>query len=343
MLHRLLQRFYVRVYPIARALEKNNDGRIDILVDEDVDQNAARDLKKDLGARNGLQIGPTISLAIPLAANNQMEYFQLDVHVCKPGFFDWQKTLYTHAEMWCIIATCAKHLGFSINETGLYLQVREIEKTHRQDCLLHLTSDPENMMLFLDLDDIRFAIGFESLVELFVWATTSNVLQWRYCNLEDPTSLFERPMRRAFRTEWLPRLYPDVDTGPPESDSQSERRSLAEKALTFFNKRDDCNEKILDHKLRTDILWKQIAKSLPLEHEELHHAMTALMTLMQWRDGEIVLRPKKHPYDGVPWFGDSGEDGERFVRDVVVPWVLNSWREAVELYDNLRLNSFYSS
>lgn len=327
----MLQRFYVQVRPLARALEEENAGRIDILIDQEGRPHTVDDLERELGATNRFIVGPTISFAIPLRANDRTEFFQLDIHVCTPDLFEWQLILYNFADAWCILDLCAQKFGFSINGTGLHLHVAEIEKTHPQDCQLYLTSDPEAMMRFLHLDAKRFAFGFWNLHDLFTWVTRSRIFKRRFINMtasgfED--RIFERPMHLVFRTEWLPRwveVGADVDFG-----SQVDRKSLTREALAVFNKTDAHSDKKLQYRVATVMLWRKIAKALPLKGAELNHAMKSLMAHLQWRDGAMVLIPLEHLYYvELPSF--EGENGERRVDEIVVPWILAHWREAVAL------------
>ncbi|KAL8842365.1 MAG: hypothetical protein Q9176_002754 [Flavoplaca citrina] len=329
----VLQHFYIQVRPLARALEEENAGRIDILVDQEGRPHTVGNLERELGATNHFVIGPTISFAIPLRADDRTEFFQLDVHVCTPDLFDWQFILYSYADAWCILDLCAQNFGFSIDGTGLHLRVAEIEKTHPQDCLVHLTSDPEAMMRFLHLDANRFAYGFWTLHDLFSWVTRSRIFKRRFIKMTASGfehRIFERPMHLVFRTEWLPQwveVGADVDFG-----SQVDRTSLTREALSFFNKTDAHSDKILQYRVATIMLWKKIAKALPLKGAGLNHAMKSLMAHLQWRDGALVLIPTEHLYyDEVPSFGR--DEGKTYVDEIVVPWVLAHWREAVALFN----------
>jgi len=89
-------------------------------------------------------------------------------------------TIYTHGDLWRILGSAANRQGFTVNATGLHLRIAEIEETHAKDALLRLTSNPEQMMGFLDLDIDRFAGGFANLNDVFFWATSSRFFRRRY-------------------------------------------------------------------------------------------------------------------------------------------------------------------
>ncbi|KAL8927854.1 MAG: hypothetical protein Q9172_001154 [Xanthocarpia lactea] len=320
----MLQQFYGRVCTPAEAPEKVDHGDLDILVDRRLFEFSRADLAEALGAKDHLTNGPTSSFAVPLPASDT-ELFQLDIHSCKPGFFEWESMIYTHGDLWLILGTCANRVGFSINSTGLHLRVAEIEITSSKDSLLQLTSDPKEMMNFLSLDADRFASGFTSVHDLFNWATTSRVFQRRYFEKQSSTSQgkkMERPMYLEFKTKWLPQ-HPDVGAGP-EGNSPNYRETLTEEALRRFDKQEDYAKMIEDHRKRLmrNMMWRRIAKALPLEGKELGEAMKALKALLRWRAGAPELNTEEHD-------GDLPALEESIVDAVVLPWISEHWQEAV--------------
>ncbi|KAI4125141.1 MAG: hypothetical protein LQ338_004437 [Usnochroma carphineum] len=325
-LYRMLLPFYNQVCTPPEAPEKPDHGDIDILVDKKRYNFTRQDLAQALGAVDHLQVGPVSSFAIPVPESNT-EFFQLDVHTCKPGFFEWETMIYTHGDLWLILGISANRLGFTINDTGLHIRIAGIEALHPKDCLLRLTSEPKEMMEFLSLDADRFALGFTSLYDLFMWATSSPFFRRRYFEkkpTETRSRKAERPMYLEFRTKWLPQ-HPDV--GVVEGDSQSHRAILTEEALRRFEKRDEYVKMLESHRERVmkDTMWRKIAKTLPLEGKELGIAMKALKALLRWRDGALELDTGSGTSDRVP----ALEEG--IVDTVVVPWVLDHWKEAVDL------------
>lgn len=301
-------------------------------------ENAASRLKRELGAMEMVHTGQTITFTVPVRANDQTKYFKLDVHVSPPGLFKWQKTAFNHFRMWLIVSEYIRYFGFSSHDSGLYLNLHETEAgpCRSLNCRLHLTSDPGLMMVFFDLDPIRFAAGFKSLDELFVWATRSKVLEWRSGDLIPLTPQEERRLRKAFRTEWLPQRCPNAGVGLRYPNLHSAKRAWREKALIFFNKGYAYGRLRLAPEPTPAPLWTYIAGSLPLAETDRYDALLALMHLLQWADGRIVLRPKRHLYEGVPRFWEQGALGAAYVHRIVVPWARTNWRDAVRLFHDLQ-------
>ncbi len=306
-------------------------------------EKAASRLRRELGAMEMVHTGQTITFTMPVGANDQSKYFKLDVHVSPPGLFTWQKTAFNHLRMWLILCEYFEYLGFSSHDSGLYLNLHEKETgpCRSPGCRLHLTSDPSLMMLLFDLDPIRFAAGFKSLDELFAWATRSEVLAWRNGDLIPGRPHVEMPIRKAFRLQWLPEHCPLLCVRLRYQDFQIARSALREKALMLFHKGDAYKEAKLNRPRKPATLWTHIAGSLPLAEPERYRAMLALTALLQWEDGYIVLRPKRHVDEGVPRFEEHGVAGSRYVNTFVVPWVRQNWLNAIRLHDALQAQRFH--
>lgn len=175
---RKLLHFYQRVSTPVEAPQKPDHGDIDILVQNPQHDFAQKELALTLGAIDHVKARGISSFAIPLSGFDA-ECFQLDVHTCKSSLFEWEKTIYTHGDLWRILGSAANRQGFTINDTGLHLRIAEIEQTHAKAALLRLTISPEQMMAFLSLDADRVTEGFADLNEVFLWATSSRFFRRR--------------------------------------------------------------------------------------------------------------------------------------------------------------------
>lgn len=278
-----------------------------------------------MGAKDHVEAGGISSFAIPLP-ESPAECFKLDIHTCKPGLFQWETIIYTHGDLWRILGSAANRQGFTINDTGLHLRIAEIEQTHAKEALLRLTSSPEQMMAFLGLDADRFMEGFADLNEVFLWASSSRLFRRRCFEKQVEKSQgkkAERPMYLAFITHWLPQ-HPEV--GVSGDDDPLNRKDLVQEALETFDKQLEHNGMLEYHRKRLlrDAMWRSIARILPVGGKELGQAMIALKAQLRWRDGTPKLSTEDHAAERIPALGEHTVDG------IVLPWVLQYWRQAVE-------------
>lgn len=363
----ILLKFYNRVAVPPEAPEKTDHGDIDVLVDEALFIFTTHDLKKALGADAHTKAGRTTSFAIRIPGN-MSSFFQLDVGTCKKGCLEWDSLIYAYGDLWHILGSTVMHHGLAINDCGLHARVKE---PNRKDCLLHLTSDPQEMMDLLGLDHSRYKQGFTTLDELFEWTTSTPLFRRNFFKKETISEKQgrireKRPMYSNFVTEWLPRNIPSHgSTAPPEGVRQddteakilvsarpstsataqylgdepaeeenvgnspvNERKDLLDRALLKFNKRSDYLKMIEDHRKRAlkDAMWKEIARTLPLQGKELGRAIVALKALLLWNDGHPQLRVEGHKLlERVPALEADKVD------EVLLPWVKAHWREAVRL------------
>lgn len=272
-----------------------------------------------------MKAGSITSFAMPLPESDT-ECFQLDIHACKPGLFEWEMTIYTHGDLWRILGAAVNRQGFAINDTGLHLRIHEIEKTHAKDSLLRLTSSPEKMMAFLGLDADCFARGFADLNEVFLWATSSRFFRRWYFEISMSKTQVKktvRPMYLEFITYWLPQ-HPEVGVG--DTGNLLNRNALLQEALESFGKQNEYLNMVENHRKRLmkDAMWREIARILPVKGTELGQAMIALKAHLRWRDGTPELCAADHAAERVPALD------KKTVDSVVLPWVLQNWRLAVD-------------
>ncbi|MCJ1459171.1 hypothetical protein MMC28_009548 [Mycoblastus sanguinarius] len=325
---KLLLKFYHRTVVPPEAPEKLDHGDIDILADKQLHQFTRQELAEALDAKLHTQVGRTSSFAIRLP-DEDCKYFQLDVHLCKKGHLDWETTVYSYGDLWHIIGATATRFGFSINDTGLHARIAEIEETNKKDCLLHLTSSPQEIMEFLGLNATQFEDGFATLNEVFEWATASRLFRRKFFEKEvisdkERRMRDNRPMYSNFVTEWLPQNH--LAGCEPQ---YIEREDLLNEALERYKKYEEHDKMLQDHRKRLlkDKMWRKIEKTLPLEGKELGQAMVALKTLLWWKDGAPMLREEPgRSLEKVP----ALEDG--LVNEMLLPWISLNWQEAVRLH-----------
>lgn len=354
----ILLKYYQRTIVPPEAPEKGDHGDIDVLVDGPRLNLSGRDLEQALGADAHIKAGVISSFAIRIPGDDN-SYFQLDVHLCKKGCFEWANVIHAYGDLWHIIGSMVTRFGFAINDSGLHICVGQAKETNKRDCLLLLTSDPQEMMEFLGLDKDQYEKGFSTLDELFEWAISMPFFRRKVFEKETVSGKQarireKRPMYSIFVTEWLPQkktfhtrtatpgscdyLPADSSTSTTMQHLQNEpleeenavksqggdRGGLINKALQRFTKHEEY-QKILEDRRKSslkDAMWNKVASELPLKGKELGQTMMALKDQLWWNNGQPTLRVG----------GDkSSEKVPALDADTVdktlLPWIRDHWRE----------------
>ena len=278
-----------------------------MLVDRALFNFTPQDLAKELGAEEHKKAGGNWSFAIRLPEMGRT-FFQLDVHQCKEGCFEWESVICSYGDIWHIIGSAVTRFGLAINNTGLHARIEEIEATHKKHSLLLLTRDPLEMMDFLGLDHARYEKGFFTLDELFEGAVSTLLFRSRFfekktVSAKEQRLKEKRPMYSSFVTEWLPKkTILQAVPAPPQSVNQNdppaallnsadpsktspepaeerktdisrdrERKDLLDKALLSFDKLREYREMLENHQKRTSTdTMKYMPKRLAPQGEELN-------------------------------------------------------------------------
>ena len=332
---RILLKFYSRVIVPPEAPEKVDHGDIDVLVDEPLFKFTTEVLKQALGADAHTKAGCASCFAIQLPEDGD-KYFQLDIRICKKGSLKWASVIYGYGDIWHIIGSTVTRFDLAIDNSGLHARVKKIEGTSKKDCLLFLTSDPQEMMDFVGLDGLRYEKGFSNLDELFDWAVSmpffrKKIFQKETTSANQQRIREKRPMYATFVTEWLPqamRSNERVEEGKTRVTPVDDGKDLLNKALLRFHKREDY-ERLVEHQKKValkDAMWQKIARLLPLRGTELGQAMVALKATMWWNDGKPFLRVESNTsQERIPALDTDVVD------EVLLPWIEKHWREAVRL------------
>lgn len=349
---KLLEFYQFAVVP-REAPEKRDHGDIDVLVDGARSRFYTHHLATSLGAIDHIRTGQTTSFAIQIPEDGNF-CFQLDVRSPERNHFEWERFIYSYGGLWHIVGSIVTHFGLTIDDSGLYVRIEEIEATHEKDCRLFLTREPPKMMELLGLDDLRYDRGFSTPNELFEWVTGMPLYR-RF--LEESTAserqvgVYERgPMYSKFVTEWLPQqstlhtgraspgkpdqknceLDVSTSTGESEIPRGDVRKDLLNRALSKFNKKGRYSQKLRNHQGRIlkDAMWGKIASTLPLQGQDLDKAMAALKKSLWWDGSQPRLDAKGKIQRGrVPGLHAETVD------EVLLPWIRDHWSEAVGLRD----------
>lgn len=365
--HNILLKFYNRVVVPPEAPEKDDHGDIDALVDEALFKFTSQDLQKALGADAYIRAGRTTSFAIRLAENGS-DFFQLDVGTCKKGCLEWESLIYAYGDLWHIIGSTVTRFDLAINDCGLHARVKEsnskdslLHLTSNPQKMMDLLGLDVSRYDegFFTLDELFEWTTSTPLFRRRIFEKETN-------SEKQGRMREKRPMYSKFVTEGLPRKMPShtstaapegltqdkdkpeilvsagssisataqymgdehAEEGNPAIFSMNERKDVLNEALLRFNKREQYQRLLEDHRKRAlkDAMWKEIARTLPLQDRALGRAIVALKALLWWNDGQPQLKVKAdRSFEGVPALEADTVDG------LLLPWVKEHWREAIKL------------
>lgn len=332
---KLLLKYYRQAVVPPPAPEKIDHGDIDVLVTEPLRQVLREELAQALDARNHMSGGAhanSFAIRVPDTDDESdgERYLQLDVRISWKERFEWEKTIYSYGDLWHIIGSAATRFSLMINDAGLHIRLAGVEDKYQKDCVLFLTRDPSDIMAFLGLDQGAFRKGFDTLDEIFGWAVGSrifrrNVFEKEIISEKQQRIRNKRPMYAKFVTKWLP-THPAA--GVVQGDAEANPESILDEALEKFEKGEDYAEMFERYRKRVmkDTMWKMIVRVLPLEGKELGQAVVALKTSMRWSNGQLKIAGQDEmEVERVPALD------EETVKSIVIPWVGEHWREAMNL------------
>ena len=105
------------------------------------------------------------------------ENFQIDLILVPPEKFDCALAYFSYNDLGNLIGRTAKNLGLKHGHTGLRLPIhapgQKIQADTPPRAEITLSTNPEEILAFLDYDFHRFKQGFKTLDEIFAFATTS--------------------------------------------------------------------------------------------------------------------------------------------------------------------------
>lgn len=119
----------------------------------------------------------SINLAIPYPGEEN-KYIQVDVHM-RPSkkAFDWELFHTAHGDLWNIIGSTIRVFGITVNNTGMYLRIPQIEALDRKKAMVFLTDDSNTILEFLGLNVERWWKPFQNLQEMFEYAATCRLFR----------------------------------------------------------------------------------------------------------------------------------------------------------------------
>ncbi|KAJ4155848.1 hypothetical protein LMH87_001074 [Akanthomyces muscarius] len=103
--------------------------------------------------------GAASNLAIPWPADQvsetdteQPRYIQVDVRI-SPSLEShrWMLFKHAHGDIWNLVGSLVRPYGLTIDDTGMFIRIPEVEAVYKARAKVHLTSDPDRVLDFLGL------------------------------------------------------------------------------------------------------------------------------------------------------------------------------------------------
>lgn len=316
--HAILRKYYSHVETAVEAPGKETYGDVDIAVYGPLDPTwcdvekgsaiVAEKLAEALGAKKFLtQKGsPTVNFAIPWPEQdsdddaNEDRYVQLDVQTC-PSLvsFKWELFHAAHGDLWNILGSTIRPFGLTVNNQGMYLRIPEIELNDRKRSMVHLTSDPSQVLRFLGLAEDTWWTPFRNKEEMFEYAAGCRMFWIKKADdsiepgedkadeiaakatqdiegqeggekgklklkHNDRLRMTKRPIFREWMDEFIPRCR---EQGKFE-EAKTSREQIQEEAIAEFGVREEYDTRLKEWKLMKHLedLWGVVIKgSVPID------------------------------------------------------------------------------
>jgi hypothetical protein len=89
----------------------------------------------------------------------------VDIQICSHSTFEWERFMGSYSDFGMSLAYLLRPIGFKITDKGFHLRVPQCSGTKGGTILL--STDPNEVMIFLGLDVGRFGRGFCTETEVF--------------------------------------------------------------------------------------------------------------------------------------------------------------------------------
>ena len=188
------------LYRIPRYYRDKPDfGDVDIIVSDAAIQTTWQDLRMDLVKDLGIQEHKSLGSVFSTVYQN----FQVDFFYREHRYFDSTFGYLSFNDVGNILGKIFKRFNLKYGEQGLQYVFRRADGHFQKD--LEVSQDFERIFAFLQLDYAHWLHGFDTLDELFRWATASPYFSIQPYQEQDATTtqrVKERTTMRRF-VEWL--------------------------------------------------------------------------------------------------------------------------------------------
>ena len=272
---------------VFEPLQKEFDPKLTLLAA------VAENIGKALDAKDKIVSNGSMNFAIPYLDKDDT-YIQLDVHVCSSKTkFDWQLWQEAHGDLWSILGSMIRQFGITVNETGLYLRIPEIEAFNKKKAKVFLTKEPARVLDFLGLDVETWGKPFESREAMFEYAAGCRLFWVKETIAEDELEgdviagggiegmeggetgrkklksndrarMGKRPIFRAWHEEFIPKCREEGRFG----NTNTTREVVRDEAFAMFDVKEEYESKREEWKLaknKLDVWGIAIKGSVPVD------------------------------------------------------------------------------
>jgi hypothetical protein len=375
----ILRQHYTHVDSAIEAPGKTNYGDVDVLVSSSLDltlegfkgkrKEIAEHLATVLGAKAWItEIGnPVVNLALPwpkivdgrinetrvTQEEDEKKYIQLDIHICPtPAEFAWELFHTAHGDLWNILGTTIRPFGLTVNNHGLYLRIPEIEQFHRKKSMIFLTSDPNQVLDLLGLDQGKWWKEFPSKQEMFEYAAGCKMFAVKEKEAVEDGEMEgdvvgeigaegggevekkklkhndrQRMSKRPIFKQWIEEFIPKAREEGKYSGMKVTREQVRDEAFKKFGGKEEYEKVLGDWLLvrHKDKLWGEVIKgSVPIDDVDPAFRGAAI------REVKGVIMEGKEFEGMVP---DAARKDEKGFHDLeaVHKFVVENWKRAGEI------------
>ncbi|EME81896.1 uncharacterized protein MYCFIDRAFT_78675 [Pseudocercospora fijiensis CIRAD86] len=384
-----LQSYFPECHVVAlkEAPEKSDYGDVDFMVctDRSLD---LKNLATFLGAAGVIDGGPgRCSIAVPQDGSKSCHppvtykaaggpgrkgkpstdknYAQIDIELVHPSMFKWYSFFASYGDLAGLLGAIMHNIGFTVSDRGLFLRFEELDeakqmqgiRVSKEECLLLLSNEPEEVMRFLGVSPEKYEAGFATIDAFYTWLAESRLvtadfhIQSKRKNTSKQRQKDrKRPMIGNFFDEFLP-AYLNLDTHHDSTNTTAEdavpwsspamkklREKYAEEALQFFDKSDAYE---IQHNTLVGWLRSQKAEQLikPIVAEVSGKKERKLAEVVRAFRRRVRFGADEKPYIAEVAHSDQESELRRWLdsadslKDVeaVRAWIEAHWEELKEL------------
>ncbi|KAF2718976.1 hypothetical protein K431DRAFT_314484 [Polychaeton citri CBS 116435] len=290
-------------------------------------------------------------------------YAQVDLAVASLDEADWRMFMASYSDLSGIIGNIIRNVGFTLNHSGLYLRLRELDEAKPKnyinvsdsDGMVLLTDDVSMALSFLGLDVSSYDAGFDTLADMYAWVAGCKYLYpeaifKKRDTCRDRQKARSRPVFTGFFDEWLPSNKPafapvrraSSDATLAPSTGNVEEDTLSAYRLEALQESLDCFSKQQDYTTKHSTLIRTVSNATaayllkPMIGAASGRQGTSLTEILRafrrWvgidENGKLVVSEKRHMDKEALLYSVLDESGEAIrEREVVEAWIAEHWEE----------------
>jgi hypothetical protein len=266
-----IQKYFIQCEVIKEPPEKESFGDLDIIYLSEKNIDVKQLIIDILNPSEIINLGEIITFAY--------DSFQIDlIKTYSPEDYLGKKFYYSYGDLGCIMGKMIHFYGLKFGIQGLWIQIQksiddkpiDISRVIGKDLIL--TTDPEKICEYFDLDWNKYVGGFENKKEIFDWICISKYFTkgiFQIDNINDKKRMENRPMYQEF----MKYIWGDII-----DDTKPDKISIQQLSIDYFNKQEELDliisqAKLLDSRTskyngKQFISYGILGKSIPPKMKE---------------------------------------------------------------------------